>query len=411
MRVDCLSHYSKNMHMSGIFVPDIHNHSQRLPRLFALAVHCCLFLSLDRQPRSDQKFRQHLTLAQKNDQSSANGSFSTMGSTPVRTISHRMKASYSFGDPLEGNTDRTQRHASSAESGSLAPASASASQPQTDNQTQTLIQSFLRLDPIPQEWDNTGRASDPIHPMPHPPKPTQIHQLLAPWRSLPLRQAAASLWKHRYDEAIWLRTHYPSASGDDATFAAWRAVDADNDPDVDDEGLKTAWTCLDDPSLFAFGADWRRVFDVLPELAGPVQGYVRCGFEVEERFGPLRARLREVRGGAAEREAEAEAGAVGMALQVLAVDSFLVVADAEAWDTGLLWLLYLDARGNVVRHSRIAPDDVMYTRHEWIGKKFRDGRWWLNAKGRGGQGMEPGGVLGDMYTARGEMGKILYGFE
>lgn len=243
------------------------------------------------------------------------------------------------------------------------------------------------------------------------PTANQVRQLLAPWRSLQLRKAATSIWRDRFDEAVWLRTHYPA--GGDAQFAEWREADADNDPDADDENLKSAWTCLDDAALFDFGDNWCRVFDILPELAGPVQGYVRCGFE-GDGFGVLRAQLRDacarLRDGA-ERDAEAETGAAGMALQVMAVNSFLIVADAEAWETGLLRLLYLDARGNVVRHSRIAPEDVMYTRSEWFGKKFRDGRWWVDARGRDGLVVEPGGVLGDMYTARGEMGRVLYGLE
>lgn len=86
------------------------------------------------------------------------------------------------------------------------------------------------------------------------PTATQVRQLLAPWRSPRLREAATSMWRHRFDEAIRLRTHYPAGGGDD---------------------------------------DWRRVFDVFPELAGPVQGYARCGGFAGDWFEEPRARLRE----------------------------------------------------------------------------------------------------------------------
>lgn len=42
----------------------------------------------------------------------------------------------------------------------------------------------------------------------------------------------------------------------------------------------------------------------------------------------------------------------------------------------------------------MAPEDVMYARFDWFASKFRDVRWWVD------------GVLGEMYTARGEMGRL-----
>ncbi|KAB5511544.1 hypothetical protein GE09DRAFT_904028, partial [Coniochaeta sp. 2T2.1] len=107
---------------------------------------------------------------------------------------------------------------------------------------------------------------------------------------------------------------------------------------------------LDDAKVFNFSEHWERVFDVLPELAGPWLGYSRT-LEEDDEAGRLRKQVRHhlLRGLETEDEAEAD---VGMELQAMAVETYLVVADCEAFETGLLQILYLDARGDIVRHSR-----------------------------------------------------------
>jgi hypothetical protein len=50
---------------------------------------------------------------------------------------------------------------------------------------------------------------------------------------------------------------------------------------------------------------------------------------------------------------EAEYGEHGERLQAEAVSTFLLVADAGAWETDCLRLLYLDGKGNVVHHSAV----------------------------------------------------------
>lgn len=169
----------------------------------------------------------------------------------------------------------------------------------------------------------------------------------------------------------------------------------------------TLWCVLNDAAVFNLSDEWDKVFDVLPELAGPVQGYKRGITLGTDEVQQLRATIQA----AEDQEAEAETGA-GMQLQVKAVTTFLVVVDLEAWDTKRLRLLYLDSKGNIVRQSRIRPEDVFETRHQWIGRKFRDGNWWLNEyDDESWLRHEPGGTLGDKYRAHGTLGRVLYGLD
>ncbi|KAK3935356.1 hypothetical protein QBC46DRAFT_346698 [Diplogelasinospora grovesii] len=263
-------------------------------------------------------------------------------------------------------------------------------------QRRELIRAFLKLDTIPQEWDTTGRGRAGTPPMERIPTEDEVRGILEPWRPLRWREAALHIWKDRYDEAIWLCTHYGEEPESGGKFQEWRQIDGDYDPAFEEDNV--SWTVLDDAAdVFDFGDDWGRVFDVLPEIAGPIQGWSRSlGVEVEVH--PLQQKLHDAVRAAEEGDAESEAeyGIHGMELQAEAVSTFLIVADAEAWDTGRLSLLYLDAKGNIVRHSRIAPEEVFEVRHQFIGKKFRDSSWWVNRDDpTSGLHNEPGGVLGE----------------
>ncbi|KAI2468958.1 hypothetical protein F4781DRAFT_443032 [Annulohypoxylon bovei var. microspora] len=251
------------------------------------------------------------------------------------------------------------------------------------DQRRELIRAFMQLETIPKAWDATGREAVDLEVMSRVPTADE---------------------KDRNDEAIWLRTHY--GAGDDK-FAEWRAIDEDYDPTFDEGDDSGTWTKLDDPDLFAFGERWGRVFDVLPELAGPQQGYSRAFFNDISRadFLSTRQKLMDAIIRAEDVEEEIEAG-IGMQLQVMAVATYLLVADAEAFESGKLRILYLDARGNVVRHSRIEPEDVFEARSRWNAAKLRDGEWWLEK-----DVCTPGGALGGKYRAGGEMSRGLYGIE
>ena len=165
--------------------------------------------------------------------------------------------------------------------------------------------------------------------------------------------------------------------------------DPNYDPNYDEETV--SWTVLDDAGVFDVGGEWWRVFDVLPELAGPLHGYARGPpFVHEDRAQALREELRRdverrlsslIAGGEYYERPEdvavleAEYGVHGERLQAEAVSTFLLVADAGAWETDCLRLLYLDGKGNVVRHSAVEVSDAWETRNYWMGNKFRESLW------------------------------------
>jgi hypothetical protein len=92
----------------------------------------------------------------------------------------------------------------------------------------------------------------------------------------------------------------------------------------------------------------------------------------------------------------------------VATGTYLIVVDREAFETDRLRILYLDAMGSIIRHSRIAPEDVWIARGQWEGCRYNDGQWWVI--GEEGYSTREG-VLGEKYRAKGEMGRFLYDVE
>ena len=285
-----------------------------------------------------------------------------------------------------------------------------------------MVRAFLAFDEILEDWDGTRRGSGDVKEMQRVPTDDEVRTILQPWRPARWRDVAFRIWTKRWDdEAIWLRTHY--GDGSDAKFAEWRAMDEDYDPQYDEKVV--LWTVLDDAAVFNFGDEWWRVFDVLPELAGPLWRHVRGPPYVDtDRMQALREELgrgverplSSLAGGEHERledaaaVSEAEYGEHGERLQAKAVSTFLLVADAGAWETDCLRLLYLDGKGNVVRHSAVEVSEAWETRNYWNYEKFCESNWWPHEHnlltGKRGQ---PGSELGDKYRARGELGRLLYG--
>ncbi len=265
-------------------------------------------------------------------------------------------------------------------------------------QTRALVRGFLALDTVPEEWDTTNAW--PLHPIPRVPTADQVRTVLAPWRPARWRDAAAHLWRRRGDHAVWLRTHY--GAGSDGQFYAWRDADEDWNPEFEEE--EVPWLVFDDREVFDVGEEWWRALEVVPELVRP--GYVDDEIPaVRER---LRERIRErVAAGEDEEEVavwEAEYGEYGQDLQVRSVTSYLVVVDANAWETECFRLLFLDSKGNIVRHSIIEAQYSFEVPGFWLGRKFRDISWWVFDSE-----CDARVTLGGAYRARGEQGQALYG--
>lgn len=286
------------------------------------------------------------------------------------------------------------------------------------DQRRGLIRAFLELDAIPKEWDATGRRRDV--PVARVPTEQEINEILVPWRPLRWREAAHHLWRHRDDHEIWLRTHY--AEGSDAKFKEMRDIDEDYDPCFEED--ERSWTVLDNADLFK--GDWSVALDLLPELVGPpVNGdaysnRLWCGFQNIE---VLRQELREsiaarLRFGAQGDEAEqlkvedVEAGYVGMDMQVNVVFTYIFIADAEAFETDSLRLLFLDAKGVIVRESRIKVEETWEMRNYWTAYKFRETDIWSDRnRSDNSPCPRPGSLLGDRYKITGDKGRALYGLE
>lgn len=333
-----------------------------------------------------------------------------MGGFPCRTVSHREQRP----NPIPATNHAANTH--------LAPFQRHwdfSSVLSAAGQRRDLIRAFLQVDAFPREWDTTGRIYNYMAPnttITRVPTEQEIREILVPWRTPRWRRAALRLWCNRDDEEVWLRTYYGEDS--DAKFRQMREVDEDFDPWFEDHIVP--WTVLDDQALF--NGDWSAVFDTLPELAGSTRGqdpYSHRHLGDPEKLESLRQGLRKSVTSALRLEGhgndpeelkidDVEAGG-GMELQAHAVATFLLVADAEAFETEKLRLLYLDARGNIVREFRLPYTESWETRHEWNACKFKTSMSWRDwVKTDQPVVHGPRSVLGEKYRFPGIIGPVLY---
>ncbi|KAK5655904.1 hypothetical protein OQA88_5443 [Cercophora sp. LCS_1] len=241
------------------------------------------------------------------------------------------------------------------------------------------------------------------------PSEDEIRTILDPWRPQRWRLAANKI-QVREEQPVWLRTYYDS---DDKKIAEWLALEEEGDPNFEeDDGW---WRILDDPDVFNFGVNWKRVFDVMTELlSGHLRRLSDPGGELLTQY---RRQLRGVVGSAMddtleERVSRAQFSVPASMLQSLKASEGtpLVVADGEAWQTDKLRLLWLDWCGNPIRRSEIEPIDLWEVKDAWWGFKFLNQRHWRDRENdnRVGAPPEPGSYLCEKYYAKGEVGKDLY---
>jgi hypothetical protein len=258
------------------------------------------------------------------------------------------------------------------------------------------------------------------------PTQAEIDTILAPWRSLGCRAAAIRMWYSRRDYAILLRTYY---GDNNSKWNDWLEMQR-HYSGVDDES--DWWRVLDDRSLFDFGDNpdaWRQIFDILPELAGPEQGNSRVimgplaypydGYVewVRENQQKLRDELQRKISSLEERgQLDMDLpsfveghGTYGVELQLIATDSWLLVADKEAFESDRPLVVFLDRKGNTVRFSRIDIDDIDdIVNHLTIafpmGRLGTNQLWDENRS----EGEAPPSTLGEKYRVTGEMGRSLY---
>ncbi|KAJ5465967.1 hypothetical protein N7530_009754 [Penicillium desertorum] len=152
-----------------------------------------------------------------------------------------------------------------------------------------------------------------------PPKPTseEINIILQPWRSGNyLRRKAYYMSKDNV--LVFLRTHYNPDDND--KMNEWVH---ENDLFED-----TAWwACLNDPQLFDFDSDWQQVLHTKKQ--GGFRGWTEYRVKVtEESTNPL---------------------------QNVPIAAYIVIADQEAFQTGLLRLFCLEDDRKIVWEARVDP--------------------------------------------------------
>ncbi|KAJ6057005.1 hypothetical protein N7460_000279 [Penicillium canescens] len=204
-------------------------------------------------------------------------------------------------------------------------------------QRQRLIHLFLELDEIPEEYVCLDEFP------PRMPTPVEINTILQPWRpDNDLRRKAYYMSKD--DVLVFLRTHYDP--NDDDKMNEWI-----HETDLFEDNAW--WACLNNPYLFNFGPDWQQVYEIMPEVAGPVDHRRRSdGSGKPQSF---RASPEKNREGLHERRCDRSKTTVDLAnhLQNVSIMVYIVIADQEAFQTGRLRLLCLDAKRNIVREVRV----------------------------------------------------------
>lgn len=149
--------------------------------------------------------------------------------------------------------------------------------------------------------------------------------------------------------------------------------------DVEIFGEEAWWAVLDNGDLFNFGPSWHRVYEILPEVAGPL-----CP-ELDDRwtkrsFDPghhdtmrsyfkkelANERQKNPEGWTWDRDVFIEEAA--MALQKSATSTYMIIADEEAFQTTGPRVLYLDGFRNIIREGRIDPeiDDIFNVVSDWM---------------------------------------------
>ncbi len=212
--------------------------------------------------------------------------------------------------------------------------------------------------------------------------------MLIPWRPQRLRRIGAQYAtesERLFGELLLLRTHYGSDTGDDEALAEW--IDEAHPLPVDSFGGpkrsgSVSWTTR--PTSMWAGSDgvpctrpclsWvPRECTAISVARGPPS---MCGRRPSPR--PTRTRRRRCSGILSSTTRPSPA-------------RFLLVADKEAFETGMLGLLFRDAKGNVVKHGRVKHDEVTYLDDYHCRGALPESEFWLQA------------VPGEMYDMGGRL--------
>jgi hypothetical protein len=172
-------------------------------------------------------------------------------------------------------------------------------------------------------------------------------EFIPSWGSLPIEQYLIVGYM-----LVLLRTHYNP--NDDDKMNEWVYKN-----DLFDDNAW--WACLNDPNLFNFGPNWQQVYEIMSEVAGPVDHRRRSEGPCKPQF--FRASPQNDQDGLHERRDNRFETTVELANhpQNDTIMVYIVIADQEAFQTGRLRLLCLNAKRNIVRELHVdrKPAEVM----------------------------------------------------
>jgi hypothetical protein len=216
-------------------------------------------------------------------------------------------------------------------------------------QRRRLIHRFLELDEIPEEYVSLDEFP------PRMPTPEEIDTILKPWRSdNDLRRKAYYMSKDNV--LVFLRTHYNP--DDDQKITEWV-----HESDLFENNAW--WACLNDPYLFNFGSDWQQVYEIMPEVAGPVDRRRRSDDPSKLKHFPAssarRLHIRDLEGLHVWRDSRVKmTEELANPPQNITFAAYIVIADQEAFQTGRLRLFCLDGR-KIVWETRVdrKPAEIM----------------------------------------------------
>lgn len=162
--------------------------------------------------------------------------------------------------------------------------------------------------------------------------------------------------------SLILRAYYSpdvnQRAADDAKIDEW--VSASH---YLEEGM--GWAYLDDPELFDFNADWQRVSELMPEVAGPMNRGGRLKKEPITlglpQFKDALRRLKQMYPDEWKEDRQRYIENITTGLQRQVTAAYLLVADEKAFQTDHLPLLYVDYKLNVIRESRVEADETSIT--------------------------------------------------
>ncbi|GLI78223.1 hypothetical protein PoHVEF18_006531 [Penicillium ochrochloron] len=214
-----------------------------------------------------------------------------------------------------------------------------------DQQRKRLVAEFLDLKLIPAEW-MTNCEGDPSLIPPREPSTEEIETILRPYRCEKLRWHADNIYTGELCPML-LRTHYSNDEDEkkrhDEMMEKWT-----NGEIFGDEAW---WAVLDDADIFNFGSDWRRIYDILPEVSYPIE----FGCITKDDHRDLAARKQsDPQAWRDDRDSVIES--VGMTMQSSATTTYIFIADEETFESGRPRVIYLDGLRRIVREGRMDPE-------------------------------------------------------